>query len=277
MSKNRLTEESFKQYRNIIYPFVLYLCTGKYNVQYKDFMILTDQDFSAQQMSNIYSMLDENKQSLNRIDKDIAYGINRLKNPKNFTNYKGEPIHLFGENSIYSQVKTNSMERVNSYKLYKQTDELVDSLLRTRVLQLNNINRVFVSLKNNKRYSKTSMTFQSYRIHIFVRRFMSNYKALTNLLKYSKSPRVFDILFSKNPNRPSIIKVRDVLNVIRTSKSFVININQDTTEILNKRRIALKRELYKSIPDPYINYKTNSGCEFSDTYVEWMKNSGFRV
>jgi hypothetical protein len=280
-----------KDYLDMLYSFVLYLCTGKYEAQYKDFKILTDLDLKSKQTSDLYNTLDNNKQYLTEMDKSIFYGINRLKNEQNFsTSASDAPIPFFGaptsNNSIYANLKTNAFNKTSKFNNYKKIDNFIEQLLSNREISINNIFKAWSGeLKSITKTKKTAiyLSLNMYQLTIQpgpLKDSIKNNVLLTAII--DKNSKVYDILFSKDPDNTTSIKMYDIINY--KNKKIYTKINKkDTLEQLKKRRFALKKYLYdpkntKALLLPHVELFTqysDNNC-FEDSYISFLTSNGFR-
>jgi hypothetical protein len=297
-SNNRILDggQIKKDYLDMLYPFVLYLCTGKYEAQYKDFKILTDIDLKSQQTSDLYNTLDNNRKYLSEMDKSIFYGINRLKNEQNFSKSVSDaPIPFFGaptsNNSIYANLKTNAFNKTSKFNKFKKIDNFIEKLISSREISINNILYAWNKLDKGKgKNNLLKNTYASWTIYKLSRTknvpYLKDFLKNNVLLLSIKNDKVYDILFSKDPDNPSNnLTMNDILNY---SKGRHVKINKiDTLELLKKRRFALKKYLYdtknsNAIVLPQVESFTqfndslsNNNC-FENSYISFLTNNGFR-
>ena len=283
-----------KDYLDMLYSFVLYLCTGKYEAQYKDFKILTDLDLKSKQTSDLYNTLDNNKQYLSEMDKSIFYGINRLKNEQNFSKSASDaPIPFFGaptsNNSIYANLKTNAFNKTSKFNNYKKIDNFIEQLLSNREISINNIFKAWSGeLKSITKTKKTAiyLSLNMYQLTIQpgpLKDSIKNNVLLTSII--DKNSKVYDILFSKDPDNTRTIRLNDIIDY---KNNIYTKINKiDTIELKKKRRFALKKYLYNtsnsnaiilSHVESFTQFNdsySDKNC-FEDSYISFLTSNGFR-
>ena len=278
-------EDKFKIYsqKEKLYPFILYLCTGKNNdVTFKDFKLLNTLDFKKKQVEDLYSNLDKNRKAADRIDNSIFKGIDRLQknNIQIYNPYITDKDKQI-EHTLYGYVKDRA-ENLN----FKKKENMV--AINTIEYMLKNKEMIFIDIQNTytdimdgkygnkiKLNSRTLYDFFIDNKQQFQYLFRNNYD-----LSKGFDNKSISILFSSTLS--GNIKIKHLIEYTKKRADGRVNIRAknysiiiDSTNMMKLKRIEMRNLVLQKINllDKFENFNESS---LEDSYIGYLKYNGFR-
>jgi len=262
-----------------LYPFILYLCTGKNdNVLFQNFKVLTDIDFKKKQVEDLYSNLNKNRLGMDRIDNSIFKGINRLQE---------NDIQLYNpdvteqENTLYGYVKNQSKESKITKHKYVIAINTIDYMLKNKEIIFTDIKSTYTDISEGKYGNKLKVNSQN--LYDFIKEYKQVFSILFDQnhdISNGFNNESFSILFSSTIK--GNFKVKDLID--KTIKradgstirgSYKYSIIRDSTKMM-----TLKRNRMRALVLPKINvisaYENYNESSLEDSYIGYLKHNGFR-